>query len=46
MKQAEEAYEIVADRHADQVQAQIRRILEEAEVRKRRAVHEEVPLDR
>jgi hypothetical protein len=45
MKQSEEATKIVADRHADQVQAQIRRIQEEAEVRKRRAVYEEVPLD-
>jgi len=36
MKQSEEARKIVADRHADQVQAQIRRIEEEAERRKPR----------
>ena len=36
MKQSEEARKIVADRHADQVQAQIRRIEEEAEMRKPR----------
>lgn len=34
MKQSEEAKQIVADRHADQVRAQIRRIQEEAEMRK------------
>jgi hypothetical protein len=36
MKQSEEARKIVADRHADQVQAQVRRIEEEAERRKPR----------
>jgi len=36
MKQSEEARKIMADRHADQVQAQIRRIEEEAEMRKPR----------
>jgi len=36
MKQSEEASKMIADRHADQVQAQIRRIEEEAEMRKPR----------
>jgi len=36
MKQSEEARKLMADRHADQVQAQIRRIEEEAEMRKPR----------
>ena len=36
MKQSEEARKMMADRHADQVQAQIRRIEEEAEIRKPR----------
>jgi hypothetical protein len=36
MKQSEEARKMMADRHADQVQAQIRRIEEEAEMRKPR----------
>jgi len=36
MKQSEEARKLMADRHAEQVQAQIRRIEEEAEMRKPR----------
>jgi len=36
MKQSEEARKMMADRHADQVRAQIRRIEEESEMRKPR----------